>query len=275
MKTLPFVLAAFVPIASTACTIGETRYETVKMPVLQVQQSVTCDSPIVKPDLGKLEKCGDGKGPGHCYDAKKVPIPSAMLPACANADQVCVPDEVLLAGGGKLKACTFVMGNKPGACMSRLVKSVDDYKDMMTQDVCDADEKCAPCTNPMDGTSTHLCDDTIGVHEQDCTQAAGTGNLERCCHGMGVCMAEDAAPAQFKDKMTQETCHENQLCAPASASTGKTTACSVLGASGVCLDLCFASSFQSTTALTRVNCGPTEVCMPCLLMSGMHMPGCE
>jgi hypothetical protein len=273
MKRSIVVLATFAGIVSTACTIGETRYETVKMPVLQSTESITCDSPIAKPSLDQLKTCGGDKGKGHCFDSKKLPMPPEMLPPCDGGNEVCVPDEIFLANGGKLKSCTFVMGNKPGACMSLLVKMVEDYKDMMTQDVCAPDERCAPCTNPLDGTPTHLCDDAIGVHEQDCTVHAG-GPMERCCHAMGVCMAEDAAPAQFKDKMKRESCGESQLCAPASAVTGKTTTCSVLGASGVCMDLCFVQVFEPSAPLTRVNCGPTEVCMPCALMSGMPMPGC-
>jgi carotenoid cleavage dioxygenase-like enzyme len=37
----------------------------------------------------------------------------------------------------------------------------------------------------------------------------------------------------------------------------------------------FASVFQPTTAVTRASCGPTELCMPCVLMSGTPMPGCD
>jgi hypothetical protein len=43
------------------------------------------------------------------------------------------------------------------------------------------------------------------------------------------------------------------------------------------MDLCFAPMFKSTEQVTRAGCGPTEVCMLCMVAAakGMDMPGCN
>lgn len=268
----PVGVIAFVgcSLVATACSIGETTYETVTLPVRTKNETRTCTSPFAKPDLRKLEVCGNGKG--HCFDGSKSPLPESKLEACSGSD-VCVPDEVLSAGGGKLKSCTFFIGKKPGACISTLVKDIDAHKNELQRDVCAEHERCAPCIDPTNGESSHLCDD-IGVHEQDCVGGEGA-RAASCCHGFGVCMNEDAAPDSSRDQLSRDTCASNKLCAPASMVDGKPVKCSVLGFSGVCLDTCFASMLKATTSVTRSNCGPTELCLPCAIGKSQGMPGCD
>jgi hypothetical protein len=267
-KIVP-LLGVALTIGSVACSIGETSYETVTLPVRARSETRTCESPFAKPDLAALEGCGEGKG--HCFDGAKVPLPAEKLTACSGPN-VCVPDKLLAAGGGKLKACTFFMGNKPGACMSLLVKDIAANKEMLKQDVCDADERCAPCINPLDGVDTHLCD-AIGVHEAPCVGGAAA-KLESCCHGFGVCMNESAAPEDQRGNLSRETCPANKLCAPAAMVEGPPVKCEVLGADGVCLDTCFARILGPTAPVMRAGCGPTEICLPCAIGKSQGMPGC-
>ncbi|MDF2694654.1 MAG: Tryptophan synthase alpha chain, partial [Labilithrix sp.] len=256
-------------VATVACSVGETTYETVTLPVRARNETRTCESPFAKPDLATLEACGDGKG--HCFDGKKTPIPEKNLEQCSGSN-VCVPDKLLSANGGKLKACTFFMGNKPGACMSLVVKDIAANKEMLKQDVCEPDERCAPCINPLDGTDTHLCEE-IGVHETDCI-GGEAARPESCCHGFGVCMNEDAAPEDQRGNLSRETCPNKKLCAPAAMVEGAPVKCEVLGVDGVCLDTCFAGMLKPTTPVMRGGCGPTEVCLPCVVGKSQGMPGC-
>jgi hypothetical protein len=276
LRNVTAVLASGLSIASIACTIGEDRYEVVKLPPKIKTEVKTCDSPLVKPDKASLKACGDGKG--HCYDKTKVPIPDDQAVPCdgGGPDDICVPDKMLFADGKALTKCKFALNDSAGACVSLMFKLVSENKDILTQDACDPDERCAPCVNPLDGSQTHLCDDGIGPHQDACIGGQGA-DLAACCHGSGVCMTEEGAPPDQRANMQQEMCPDKHLCAPASlAPGGKPVTCDVLGISGVCLDLCFASMFQATTQITRSSCGPTEVCMPCAMgaLSGMKMPGC-
>jgi hypothetical protein len=272
-RVAALLLACALP-ASAACTIGETRYETVKLPAALKTETRTCDSPVVTPDLSTLKTCGDGHG--HCYDKTKVPLPETELDACDDPSQVCVPDTVLKSGGNKLESCTFWLGNKPGACMSDLVKDVKANIAQLKQDVCsDPNDRCVPCISPIDGSNTHACDDGIGVHQAACIGGTQGGNAKTCCHGMGLCTDLDSVPPDSQSHMERETCPESKVCAPAAMVENKPVKCDVLGFDGVCIDLCFASMFQATTQVTRSSCGPTEVCMPCVLGKSQGMPGCD
>jgi hypothetical protein len=259
-------------VASIAPACFETRYETQHFPVRKKTEAVTCDSPFVKPDLAKLKPCHGG---GHCYDKNKQPIPASELFPC-DGDEVCVPDKLLVAAGEKLRTCRFFLGDKPGACMSTLIKRVGDVKDQLQQDSCDADERCSPCINPLDGKETFACSNYWGVHEADCK---GGGPSDEgppaCCHGMGVCMTEASAPPDAKAEMKRDACPERYLCVPASMADGNPVKCDVLGLSGVCIDTCFAAMFAGTSHFTRANCQPTEICMPCAIGASRGLLGCD
>jgi hypothetical protein len=278
MATLTRVVlltTSVIAVGSVACTVGETRYETVHLPPTVKPSAIrTCDSPIVNPDKGSLKACGDGKG--HCFDETKLPVGKDQLAVCDDPTTVCVPDKVLFGGGVKLKSCKFFLDGRPGACVSTMLKQVGDNKDLLQQDACDPDERCLPCIDPRDNSDTHLCTDgAVGPHESACVGGPASA-LAPCCHGMGVCLDEGGVPADQRSNMSRDQCKEGKLCSPASITNNKPVTCSVGPLSGICMDLCFASMFQATTQVTRSNCGPTETCLPCALanMSGMSVPGC-
>jgi hypothetical protein len=148
-----------------ACSIGETNYESFETPARKVTAVKTCSGGFTKPDISSLTACGDGDAKGHCYEGAKTMVTG--LPACTGSGDTCIPDKILEANGGKLKSCTFFIENKPGVCMSMLVDQIAAHKGQLTQDVCDADERCTPCINPTDKTDTHVCD-PIGVYVDKC-----------------------------------------------------------------------------------------------------------
>jgi hypothetical protein len=266
VKQVAIVLA--VAMSIVACSVGGATHEHVVMPVRVQSETQTCSSPFVKPELASLKACGEGKG--HCYDKAKVPITG--LPAC-EGDQVCVPDKVLDINGGKLKACTFFIGQKPGVCFSNLVEDVAKHINELQKDVCDEDERCIPCIDPTNGEDTHSCE-AMGVHEKACVGGVGA-KVESCCHGAGACISPDAVPEDQRGDLSQEVCPRGKLCSPAAMVDGNPVQCDVLGVSGVCLDTCFANMLRPAGKLMRAGCGPTEVCLPCIIGKGQGMPGCE
>ena len=263
------VVAMVCSFAAVACSIGETNYKTIEQPSRKVSEVKTCSGAFAKVDPGTLTACGDGKG--HCYASAKTGI--TQLPECADSAEVCIPDKVLEANGGKLTACKFFIGDKPGVCMSTMVKDIAAHQNELQQDVCDADERCAPCINPIDGTDTHVCD-AIGVYETDCKGGPGA-QQQACCHGQGVCINSDAAPEDQRDDLLRDICRGGKVCAPAALVDGNPERCHALALSGVCIDLCFAKMLGPSTPVLRGDCGPTSVCLPCVIGSGQGVPGCE
>ncbi len=247
-----------------------------------------CTAPLAKIDVAKLTACQSGKG--HCYPKAKVPALGAMLVACPNAAEVCVPDEVLTAGGDKLKTCKSVLGD--GACFtSSLVPEIAAKGgSALTKDVCDADQQCMPCVDPTNNNApTPFCQ-PIGVSEQECAAAGGTTQApapatpaQTCCtqEGVtsGVCIAESAIPEKQRSDTKQDTCPAANKCVPRMFVSGKPIKCNsgIMGA-GVCLAKCFNDmmGFAGDMGLmSTAGCGRTEVCVPCMFGKDQGMPGCE
>lgn len=247
-----------------------------------------CTAPLAKVDVNKLTACEGGKG--HCYPKAKVPAIGAMLIPCANAAEVCVPDEVLAAGGDKLKTCKSVLG--AGACFtSALMPEIaKNGGSALTKDVCDADQQCMPCTDPRNNNApTPFCQ-AIGVSEQECaataggTQAPAPGAPQQTCctqEGVtsGVCIAETAVPEKQRGDTKQDTCPAANKCVPRMFVSGKPIKCNsgIMG-TGVCMAKCFNDmmGFAGDIGLmSTAGCGRTEVCVPCMFGKDQGMPGCE
>ena len=249
--------------------------------------TATCSgSDFVKPDLATLTACGDGKG--HCFAKDKVSIASTLV-ACADAAQVCVPDEILLANGQPLKSCTSVIG--AGGCVTATLipEIITQSAGALKPDVCSATQLCVPCTDPRTSTPTPFCQ-PIGVHDKSCSSSApagptdaGSAPLPACCttngKSNGVCLPETAVPADQRDQTKKDTCATGNKCLPASLVSGKPVTCNsgVFGA-GVCMDKCFNDmmSFAGGIGiLSSAGCGTTEVCVPCSLAGSSNVPGCK
>src|SRR5262249_33449932 len=80
-----------------------------------------------------------------------------ILAKCDEVNSVCVPDVFIKTGGlYKPQACNSIGG--PGVCLSLCVPQVAEKAALLPQDVCPDSEKCVPCINPLDKTTTHACD---------------------------------------------------------------------------------------------------------------------
>ncbi len=252
--------------------------------------TATCSTTdFVKPDLSTLTACGDGKG--HCYAKDKVSLAS-MLTVCPNAAEVCVPDEILRAGGQPLKTCTSIIG--AGGCVtaSLIPEIIKQGGSALKPDVCSATQLCVPCTDPTHGGApTPFCQ-PIGVHQNACSaaQAGAAGDAgaalppaQACCttdgKSNGVCIVEAAVPEAQRSQAPQDSCTSGNKCVPAAFVAGKPVTCSggLLGA-GVCMDECFSSMMKLASGigiLSSAGCGVTEVCVPCTFVSGQGVPGCK
>jgi hypothetical protein len=251
-----------------------------------------CEAKLVKVDVSKLTACGDGAG--HCYPKSKVPGDARAMLACNEADEVCVADAVLTAGGGKLKSCKVqVLSGAAGACISLGTMPEGSDKDQakanLKQDACAAGEVCAPCTNPLEGNAdTGICG-AVGVSDGDC--GGGTGGpapttpakpAQTCCGGKGTCL-DGKALAEAGTDLKPDSCRDGLVCAPQSLVTGKPMKCDggLLG-DGICLGKCFDDTLNSLGAvfLDQGSCDKEELCVPCTFASkmapdGTKVPGCE
>lgn len=239
---------------------------------------------FVKPDLATLTACGGGKG--HCFDKTKTPMGDKLSPCPGSSTDVCVPDNILEAGGGKIASCTSIIG--PGACAT--IDLIPEMKERggsaLQQDVCDAGQVCAPCVDPTNGNAkTGLCE-AIGVHENACSggsdSEAKTVPSTPCCKSassgkdLGMCIAESGVPEAQRESTTQDTCAAGNKCVPAAMATGKPVMCNSLFGTAVCVGACF----NDMLALGGIifgseGCDPEEICVPCGVMPGdVQVPGC-
>jgi hypothetical protein len=263
---------SFVGLAITACSIGETNYETITLQARELRETRTCESKFVVPDLSTLRACGtDGKS--HCYPWAKTSVAKEELDECDDPAEICMPDKLLLAGGKAPKECTFG-GSDKGACLPLAFKQIAKNAAALSKDVCEDDEKCVPCIHPIEKVDTGVCHES-GVHEADCVGGLGEqGDVESCCAGLGVCVALSSVPEESRADATSMGCSGGTICAPAAMANEKPKRCETFGGfDGLCLPKCFAPMLQG--ADTSDDCNVFEVCLPCFIAEGQGMPGCE
>lgn len=114
-------------------------------------------------DPTKLTACTGTKGvKGRCVPRVSLgAFKDTFEQASCDASAACVPDEVVSKGASiKLKTCKAVLDGE-GRCFWALAKDIIDNYDILkgaTGAQCDADQVCAPCVNPLDRKSTHVCE---------------------------------------------------------------------------------------------------------------------
>lgn len=239
-------------------------------------------------DTSSLTACGGGKG--HCYDGSKVDMGSQFVP-CATAGEVCVPDELLTAGGNKLKSCTSIIPSPGGCFTASLVPAIGAMGGgALKQDVCDSGQVCIPCLDPIHGNVPSGFCEPIGAHKSSCTGGGAAGTdagtpapLPTCCKSKkatnGVCLSESTIPASQRDQAPQDTCSSGDKCVPAAFVSGKAVVCDGgLFGHGVCMDQCFNDMMgiaKDLGILSGKGCGSTEICIPCQFVSGKGVPTCN
>lgn len=233
------------------------------------QPAVACPytgPPIV--DVQTFPSCGDG---ARCVPASIVPAESAAkLKTCASG--VCAPEKSIAAGGQYLpKSCKSV-ANAEGRCLNVNIPDVEKQKASLPQDVCDQDERCTPCFNPLDGTETGACK-TVSCD----APREPAKELTDCCIDDGVargkCVPKAMVPPDRQSKLDDgdENCIEGaELCAPKENLDPSFQAPPCFADnffqgqySGVCISDCIKLSFIEELGTSRGNCQKGFTCAPC------------
>jgi hypothetical protein len=232
-------------------------------------------------DVSIFPACGEAGG-GRCMPTASVPENErAQLAACPAG--FCVPEKFLKVQGNFVPKTCKSIADGEGRCMSTVVPQIADQKSSLPQDVCDANERCAPCFNPLDGKDTRACSATAC----DSPKTKGAA-FPGCCKdsagkNRGVCMPTTALPPEALANLEQKECESAALCAPAdNFEPGyvppKCTASSLLGKyDGVCISSCVKRDFFTQLGTAQGTCAAGSFCAPCknpLTGGPSGAPGC-
>jgi hypothetical protein len=111
--------------------------------------------------------CG---APSHCIPTSLAMGEGDFLADCPNDGSglpgKCVPDQIgATLGKFVFKTCKFFLDNSEGRCVPKCIAARESQSaDLLSRDVCGAEELCAPCSDPTNGNaSTHACDNYCGT----------------------------------------------------------------------------------------------------------------
>lgn len=215
----------------------------------------------------------------HCVPTSTVQATAPnfvdQLQDCPDGTSKCVPDEMIATVGKFLfKTCTSLL-NAEGRCVPICVKQVLAQKDRLPQDVCQTDERCAPCYDPTNGQPTGACNAGCDPGPVNTTPVL----FAKCCkpsgatEPLGSCVPKTLVPASLQSALSQDTCTDpTTLCAPDSfigtSGTGpvKCKSLEVLPgqyAEGRCVPACVPQVQQQANQLPQDVCQAGEKCAPC------------
>jgi hypothetical protein len=232
----------------------------------------TCDYDVGCPaviDPSTLTPCA---ADAHCVDAAIIsgtdPTVVDRLGACPdNPGQLCVPDVFITTGGKFTPATCQSVNNNEGRCLSLALPEVAGQADLLPQSTCTENERCTPCFNPIDGTSTGACNLSCDAGP---TQPAMP--FAACCDGAARCVPQASVPEDQTSQLEQAECEDIEedayYCVPNEILLdGPFPMCEassfILGDyTGVCLSDCLDFGIQGL-ALAQGNCADDYTCVPC------------
>jgi len=229
--------------------------------------------------------CADSPN-AHCVPGDKVPAAvAAQLAKCSDGASYCVPDPFIKSGGAPPPTCKSLNG-ADGVCLSVCVPQVKQYETLLPQDVCAADERCAPCINPLNNMPSGACDigkatscDTGGGQPTGSTPPPApmcpysgpplvdVSTLTACGDG-AHCVQTALVPAAMQAQLAACGAPAGTLCAPdvfiVSAGNYIPKTCASLdGAEGRCLNVVIPQVKSQAAQLTQDICAASEKCVPC------------
>ena len=248
-----------------------------------------CTGPLGAPrDPATLPSCcTDSVGGAHCLPDDVIPSElRGFLAACPTGGS-CVPDPFIETGGVYTPASCTSLEGAPGVCLSACIPQVADYIKLLPQDVCADDERCAPCTNPLDNTDTGACQILVLVRRRPERRPGGGGGGggpgPATCphHGPPVIDPDHAAgvrarrplpgrplvPPAMADQLA--ACHGGgSKCVPdefiaAGGNYIPPTCQSVAGAEGRCLSTALPQVAAQAQLLPQSTCAADHLCAPC------------
>lgn len=215
----------------------------------------------------------------RCMPASRVPSAQrARLAACQGG--YCVPEPYIRAANNYVPRRCTAFGGLVGACVSRCVPMVAAQSSILSRDVCDDGELCAPCYDPQDGNRpTGACEvppncgDGGFPPQPPPLRCPHTGpdvldpaRLTRCqCPGTR-CMPAERVPAGQRGMLA--VC-PGGFCVPEdfirTANNFVPPTCRPFGTMGEgrCLSRCLPMVAAQADQLTVSTCGPEQRCVPC------------
>jgi hypothetical protein len=235
-------------------------------------------------DPSKLPSCCT-EGAAHCVSGSQVPpAEAAQLATCSGG--YCVPD-VFIKDPSHVPATCTAFNMTPGVCLSVCIPQVHQYESILQQGTCASDERCAPCTNPLNMQSSGACNIGKQPHCGDGDAGPPPPPMEAgppaCPHtgppvidpsklplcdpkGGAHCLDKSLVPMAEQSQLA--ACGSTTLCVPDSfiESGGNfipPTCASLVGAEGRCLDEMIPQVAAQASQLPQSSCQPFERCVPC------------
>lgn len=241
-------------------------------------QATTCPYTGPPLDVTPFPACGDG---GRCVPDKAIPPDQqGRLAPCTGG--FCVPEKILKAQGQYLPTSCKSFAGLEGRCTSRVFPDIEKQKDRLPQDACEANERCAPCFDPL-GKETGACRSVTCDAPKEPFKA-----FAACCTSAGVskgrCLPKSSMPPEAASGLEKKECPTSaDLCVPEQELDEKfvhpkCTASSLLGSyEGVCISNCVAKDFLTELGTAKGNCSADSFCAPCknpLTGASTGAPGC-
>jgi len=245
----------------------------VNHPLIDVAKFPTCS----------VGMCGQGGGSAHCVPEDLIPNEDDrdQFLKCEDCSGLCVPDVLLETGGNKPVGCRSIRGEAEGRCQSTCLPEVakQAVPDGLPVDVCAPDERCAPCFDPRDGTSTGACETSCDAPQEPAWK------FPSCCGEKAKCvptgLAGEKASSLAQDScLTAEKCVPNEYFVP-DGEVYEPIACSRPGAffeeTGACLSNCIPTPLDDVADATwqDARCGADARCVPCSLLLFLPTGACD
>jgi hypothetical protein len=209
--------------------------------------------------------CSPACGGAHC-------LPAGLLPASAESyfaactGGFCVPDTVIAAAGNYVPpSCDPFPGTgAPGRCLSQCLPSVAADPTLVVS-TCGVGDRCAPCFDPLTGTSTGACSTSCDVPPATAFKFPG------CCGGPGICVPSSVAGAGVPAYVGQRDCPGGPasyqcLAKDQLPELGPPTSCDVAGSlippfawTSICVPDCV---LGDTTFIPQGTCPAGSSCPP-------------
>jgi hypothetical protein len=217
--------------------------------------------PVIDPS--SLPTCSPTCAGAHCLPSQDVPASWQNpfgLTACAGG--FCMPDPMIESGGNYVPpTCTAFTGTgAEGRCLSICLPAIQ-AQGTLHQQSCGADERCAPCYDPLTGRDTGAC------HTATCDQPQNPPyRFPTCCpfNGTdeGTCIPTEILSISASG-LNQLSCPDGLLCVPSEylpdASTGR-----------ACTGRIYGSLFWGTCTSNCVNLGAYDDLFPQGSCAGNH-----
>ncbi|MEA2751373.1 MAG: hypothetical protein QOI41_5516 [Myxococcales bacterium] len=222
--------------------------------------------PVVDP--APLPACGGPNSGAHCLPAHLAPADLvSKLATCSGG--YCVPDKLIASAGRFIPAtCSSLLGAE-GRCTNAVLPLVNAQSGLPVA-TCDANERCAPCFSPIDGSDTGACKTSC-----DPGPKGPAKTFTSCCNrngaNKGKCVPKTAIPATLTSRLQTDACAADALCVPTEnlPPSFVPPACSAStflagNYTGVCLSDCLDFGTGSDLFLDRGNCQDLHMCIPCV-----------